>query len=113
MLTSSQPRGLFLPALTNSKLMCIGARFRTASKTCIIDPRRACAARVIRQLPCLCVSVVYLSFGASVGRENAAKYSANNEGQKFCLELQIGAPPLFPDPTHKKLVANFLGLSYN
>ena len=35
----------------------------------------------------MCVSVKsHLTSGASVCRENAAKYSAGNEGQKICAE---------------------------
>ena len=48
----------------------------------IINPRRACAARVA-----VCVSVKsHLTYGASVRPENAVTYSAGNEGQKICSE---------------------------
>ena len=42
-----------------------------------INPRRACAARVVSVKS-------HLTYGASVRPENAVTYSAGNEGQKFC-----------------------------
>ena len=58
---------------------------------CIINPRRACAARVtVVGSVCLsvCLSVKsHLSYGASVSPENAVTYSAGNEGQKICGDL--------------------------
>ena len=50
----------------------------------IINPRRACAARVTVVL-CVCVSVIksHLTNGVSVRPENAVTYSAGNKGQKF------------------------------
>ena len=49
----------------------------------IINPRRACAARVT-VVGSVCVSVKsHLTSGASVRPENAVTYSAGNEGQKF------------------------------
>ena len=42
---------------------------------------------------CVCVSVKsHLTSGASVHRENAAKYSADNEGQKVCGVFSKTAP---------------------
>ena len=57
----------------------------------IINPRRACAARVT-VLGSVCVSVClsvksHLTYGASVRPENAVTYSAGNEGQKICGDL--------------------------
>ena len=57
----------------------------------VINPRRACAARVT-VLGSVCVSVClsvksHLSYGASVRPENAVTYSAGNEGQKICGDL--------------------------
>ena len=55
----------------------------------VINPRRACArVRVVAVSVwvglCVCVSFKsHLTSGASVRRENAAKYSAGNKGQKF------------------------------
>ena len=49
----------------------------------VINPRRACAARVTSV--CVCVSVKsHLTYGASVRPENAVTYSAGNEGQNIC-----------------------------
>ena len=62
----------------------------------IINPRRACAARVtvlgyvcVCVCVCVCVSVClsHLTYGASVRPENAVAYSAGNEGQKICGDL--------------------------
>ena len=58
----------------------------------IINPRRACAARVtvvgsvcVCVCVCVCVSVKqHLTYGASVRPENAVTYSAGNGGQKIC-----------------------------
>ena len=56
-----------------------------------INPRRACAARVIVVgVVCLsvCLSVKsHLTYGASVRPENAVTYSVGNEGQKICGDL--------------------------
>ena len=58
----------------------------------IINPQRACAARVT-VVGSVCVSVCvsvclsvksHLTYGASVRPENAVTYSAGNEGQKIC-----------------------------
>ena len=65
----------------------------------VVNPRRACAAK----LPCLSVSLSvclcvclsaksHLTPGASVRRENAATYSVGNKGQKivaFSLKLLL------------------------
>ena len=51
----------------------------------LINPRRACAARVTVVAVCVCVSVKsHLTSGASVRPENAVTYSTGNEGQKIC-----------------------------
>ena len=54
----------------------------------IVNPRRACAARVtVVGFVCLCVCVSvksHLTHRASVCPENAVTYSAGNEGQKIC-----------------------------
>ena len=53
----------------------------------IINPRRACAARVT-VVGSVCVSVKsHLTYGASVRPKNAVTYSAGNEGQKICGDL--------------------------
>ena len=57
----------------------------------IINPHRACAARVtvvgLISL-CVCVSVKsHLTYGVSVRPENAVTYSAGNEGQIICGDL--------------------------
>ena len=49
----------------------------------VINPRRACAARVT-VVGSVCLSVKsHLTYGASVRPENAVTYSAGNEGQKI------------------------------
>ena len=66
---------------------------RTEHRRTIINPRRACTARVT-VVGFVCVSVClsvksHLTYGASVRSENAVTYSASNEGQKFvgiCLK---------------------------
>ena len=64
----------------------------------IINPRRACAARVTvvgSVCLCVCVSVSvksHLTYGASVRPENAVTYSAGNEGQKICGVFSENAP---------------------
>ena len=53
----------------------------------IINPRRACAARVT-VVGSVCVSVKsHLTYGASFRPENAVTYSAGNEGEKICGDL--------------------------
>ena len=50
----------------------------------IINPRRACAARVtVVGFVSVCLSVC-LTYGTSVRPENAVTYSAGNEGRKIC-----------------------------
>ena len=56
----------------------------------IINPRRACAARV-RLSVCLSVSQ-HLTSGASVRLENAVTYSTGDEGQKICGVFPETAP---------------------
>ena len=64
----------------------------------VINPRRACAARVtVVGSVCVCVSVClsvksHLTYGASVRPENAVTYSAGNEGQKICGVFSETAP---------------------
>ena len=65
----------------------------------LINPRRACAARVtVVGSFCLsvCLSVCllksHLTYGASVRPENAVTYSAGNEGQKLCGVFSETAP---------------------
>ena len=65
----------------------------------LINPRRACAARVtvVAVSVCVCVSVClsvksHFTSGASVCPENAASYSARNEGQKICSVFFETAP---------------------
>ena len=63
----------------------------------MVNPRRACAARVtvlgsVCVCVCVCVSVClsvksHLTYGACVRPENAVTYSAGNEGQKICGDL--------------------------
>ena len=55
----------------------------------VVNPRRACAARVTVVAVSVCVSVClsvksHLTSGPSVRPENAVTYSAGNEGQKIC-----------------------------
>ena len=70
----------------------------TVRITCsnIINPRRACAARVTvvgSVCLCVCVSVKsHLTYGASVRPENAVTYSAGNEGQNICGVFSENAP---------------------
>ena len=54
-----------------------------------VNPRRACAARVtVLGSVCVCVCVCQsVNYGASVRPENAATYSAGNEGQNICGDL--------------------------
>ena len=57
----------------------------------LINPRRACAARVTGL--CVCVSVKsHLTYGASVRPENAVTYSAGKEGQNICGVFSETAP---------------------
>ena len=58
----------------------------------LINPRRACAARVT-VVGSVCVSVKsHLTYGASVRPENAVTFSAGNEGQKICGVFSETAP---------------------
>ena len=59
--------------------------------TCVINPRRACAARVTVVVMSVCLSVRYTS-GASFRPENAVTYSADNEGQNNCGVFSENAP---------------------
>ena len=71
-------------------------RSSPAGRRSVINPRRACAARVtVVGSVCLsvCVSVKsHLTYGASVRPENAVTYSAGNEGQKICGVFSETAP---------------------
>ena len=73
----------------------------------LINPRHACAARVmvVAMSVCVCVCVCvcgcvsvclsvksHLTSGASVHHENAATYSAGNEDQKICCIFSENAP---------------------
>ena len=61
----------------------------------IVNPRRACAARVTVVVVCVCVCLSvksHLTSGASVRPENAVTYSAGNEGQKICGVFSETAP---------------------
>ena len=49
----------------------------------VVNPRRACAARVTVVVVSVCLSVS-LTSGASVSPENSATYSAAKEGQNIC-----------------------------
>ena len=63
------------------------------NRDCVINPRRACAARVTVVVVCVCLSVKsHLASGASVCPENAVKDSAGNEGQKICGGFSATAP---------------------
>ena len=67
--------------------------FQSDNHTLVINPRRACAARVtvvgsVCVCVCVCLSVKsHLTYGASVRPENAVTYSAGNEGQTICGDL--------------------------
>ena len=53
----------------------------------LVNPRRACAARVT-VVGFVCLSVcLSLPYGASICPENAVTYSAGNEGQNICGDL--------------------------
>ena len=61
----------------------------------IINPRRACAARVtVVGSVCVCVSVnkSHLTSGASVRPENTVTYSAGNGGRNICGDFSETAP---------------------
>ena len=65
----------------------------------LINPQRACAARVTVVAVCVCVCVCvcvsvksHLTSGASDHRENAVTYSAGNKGQKMCGVFSTTAP---------------------
>ena len=67
----------------------------------VVNPRRACAARVtlvvvsVCLCVCLCVCPLshnHLTSGAFVRCENAATHSAGNEGQKICGVFSETAP---------------------
>ena len=75
----------------------------------VINPRRACAGRVmvvaVSGCVCVCVSVKsHLTFGASVHHGNAAMHSVDNEGQKICgvfsqtASLPRSSPPSLGQP---------------
>ena len=57
----------------------------------LVNPRRACAARVTVVVMSVCLSVRYTS-GASFRPENAVTYSAGNEGQNICGVFSETAP---------------------
>ena len=69
--------------------------FRNKHESCVINPRRACAARVTVVVVCVCVCLSvksHLTSGASVRPENAVTYSAGDEGQKICGVFSETAP---------------------
>ena len=81
-------------------LLCV-AEGGDLSFVLVVNPRRACAARVtvvavsVCLSVCLCVYVSvksYLTSGASVHRENTATYSAGNEGQNICGVFSLTTP---------------------
>ena len=74
-----------------SLLSFINPRRACAARIIVVNPRRACAARVT-VVGCVCLSVrvsvkSHLTYGASVRPENAVTYSAGNEGQNICGNL--------------------------
>ena len=68
--------------------------------TSLVNPRRACTARVtvvgsvcLSVCVCMCVSVKsHLTSGASVRPENTVTYPVGNEGQKICGVFSETAP---------------------
>ena len=80
-------------------------------KNDIINPRRACAARVtVVGSVCLsvCVSVKsHLTSGASVRPENAVTYSAGNEVVGFSLKPLRCRDPALPPLTAIRTVGHF------
>ena len=73
--------------------MCLNhPKLRHRHTTYLVNPRRACAARVT-VVGSVCVSVKsHLTYGASVRPENAVTYSAGNEGQTICGVFSETAP---------------------
>ena len=62
-------------------------------KDTLINPRRACAARVTVVVVCVCRLVANsLLIKGSVRLENAVTYSTGNEGQKICGVFSETAP---------------------
>ena len=83
-----------LAVICKSLQCCVIPSFdsNTHTNDNIINPRRACAARVT-VVGSVCVSVKsHLTSGASVRPENAVTYSAGNEGQKICGVFSETAP---------------------
>ena len=72
-------------------LLWTRGQFGKKTQQYIINPRRACAARVTVVVMSVCLSVRYTS-GASFRLENAVTYSAGNEGQKICGVFSETAP---------------------
>ena len=75
-------------------IVCVVHYTHTYVVVLLINPRRACAARVtvysrsVCVCVCVCLSVKsHLTFEASVSPENVVTYSAGNEGQKICGDL--------------------------
>ena len=76
----------------SATLSLINPRRACAARVTVVNPRRACAARVT-VVGSVCVSVKsHLTYGASVRPENAVTYSAGNEGQKICGVFSENAP---------------------
>ena len=59
---------------------------------CVVNPRRACAARVTVVGLSVCLSVQHLTSGASVRLENAVTYSTGGEGKNICGVFSENAP---------------------
>ena len=77
--------------IINPRRAC-AARVTVVNPRRAFNPRRACAARVT-VVGSVCVSVKsHLTYGVSVRPENAVTYSAGNEGQKICGIFSETAP---------------------
>ena len=74
----------------------------------IINPRRACAARVTvynrHVCVCLCVCKSHLTLEASLLPENGVKYLADDGGQKICGVFS-GSVPLLRSSAPSPLMA--------
>ena len=82
----------------------------------VVNPRRAFTARVTVVVVSVCVSFKsHLTSGASVCPENAATYSACNEGQKFVafsLKLRRSRATALPAFYGYRAVGHFLSAEY-
>ena len=88
------PRCLAFTALARVFLIPWFSQFaRIVIAVPVVNPRRACAARVTVVFVSVCLSVrSHLTSGASVRRENAASYSAGSEGQNIFSVFSETAP---------------------